>query len=58
MTTQSNDLQTEIDQINANATALQTQLQAQFNALETTMSTLNSQSSTITKLFQTPVTGA
>ncbi len=44
-------LQDQIDQINNNATALQTRLEAQFTALEQTMSQLNSQSSYISKIL-------
>jgi flagellar hook-associated protein 2 len=50
-TDQSKQLQTQITQIDDNASALQTQLQTQFNALETTMSQLNSQSSYISKIL-------
>jgi flagellar hook-associated protein 2 len=56
MTDQTTNLQTQIDQINANATALQTRLQAQFSALEATMSALNSQSTYINKIFAQPTT--
>ncbi|MEO8842731.1 MAG: flagellar filament capping protein FliD [Kofleriaceae bacterium] len=44
-------LQDQVDQIEANATALQTRLQAQFNALETAMSQLQGQSSYITQMM-------
>jgi flagellar hook-associated protein 2 len=44
-------LQGEVDQIDDNATALQTRLQDQFNALETAMSKLQSQSSYITNML-------
>jgi flagellar hook-associated protein 2 len=51
-TDQNKDLQDQIDQINDNATALQTRLQNQFTALEATMSSLNNQSTYITKLLE------
>jgi len=44
-------LQDSVDEIETNAAALQTRLQAQFNALETAMSNLQSQSSYITQMF-------
>ena len=50
-TDQKNELQKQIDQINDNADQLQTRLQAQFTALEQTMSELNSQSSAISKML-------
>ena len=45
------DLQKQIDQINTNATALQTRLELQFNALEETMSKLQSQASYVSKIL-------
>ncbi len=45
------DLQTQIDRINANADALQTRLQAQFDALEKAMSNLQSQSGFISRIL-------
>jgi len=51
MTDRSTDLQKEIDQIDSNATALQTRLQAQFTALEATMSQFQSQASYISKIL-------
>ncbi len=50
-TDDSNDLQTDIDNIDQQATDLQTRLQDQFTALEQTMSTLQSQSSYIAKIL-------
>ncbi len=44
-------LQDQIDEIEDNATAMQTRLEAQFNALETAMSNLQSQSSYITSML-------
>ncbi|HET9992015.1 MAG TPA: flagellar filament capping protein FliD, partial [Kofleriaceae bacterium] len=44
-------LQDEIDQIEANATALQTRLQAQFSAMESALSTMQSQSSYLTSML-------
>jgi flagellar hook-associated protein 2 len=51
LSTQSDDLQTQIDQINSNADALQTRLQTQFDALEETMSKLQSQASYVSKIL-------
>ena len=51
MTDRNKLLQSLIDEIETNATALQTRLQAQFNALETAMSNLRSQSSYITQML-------
>jgi len=51
ITDQSDDLQKQIDQINSNADALQSRLQAQFDALEETMSKLQSQASYVTKVL-------
>ena len=50
MTDRNTLLQGQIDQIETNATALQTRLQTQFAALEQAMSLLNSQSSYITQM--------
>jgi flagellar hook-associated protein 2 len=47
----SDDLQKQIDQINDNATALQSRLEDQFNALEETMSKLQSQASYVSKIL-------
>ncbi|MEO6777429.1 MAG: flagellar filament capping protein FliD [Kofleriaceae bacterium] len=44
-------LQDQIDQIEENATALQTRLQAQFTAMETALSAMQSQSSYITSML-------
>ena len=52
-TERSTDLQSQIQQIEDNATALQTRLQDEFNALETAMSSLNSQASQVSKLLGT-----
>jgi flagellar hook-associated protein 2 len=58
MTDRSKLLQGQIDQIETNATALQTRLQDQFSALETAMSQLQGQSSYITQMMsQTSTTG-
>jgi flagellar hook-associated protein 2 len=58
MTDRNTLLQGEIDQIETNATALQTRLQDQFDALETAMSQLQGQSSYITQMMsQTSTTG-
>lgn len=51
LTSESTQLQTQADQINARADALQIQLQAQFTALETSMSNLKSQSAYLTSIF-------
>lgn len=51
MTDRNSLLQDQIDQIEANADALQTRLEAQFNALETAMSLLQGQSSYITQMM-------
>jgi|HubBroStandDraft_6_1064221.scaffolds.fasta_scaffold42850_3 flagellar hook-associated protein 2 len=51
ITDQNNDLQDEINQIQTNATALQTRLQDEFNQLETTMSGLQTESSYVTKML-------
>jgi flagellar hook-associated protein 2 len=48
---QNTTLQNEIDQIEANATALQTRLTNQFNALETTMSQLQNEGNYVSKMF-------
>lgn len=50
-TDQSTQLQDQINQIDDNATQLQTRLQAQFTALEQTMSQLQSQSSYVSKIL-------
>ncbi len=52
-TDESTQLQSQIDQIESNATALQTRLQDQFNALEATMSKLNSQASQVSSILGT-----
>jgi flagellar hook-associated protein 2 len=51
LTDQISSLQTEADQVNARADALQTQLQNQFDNLETLMSSLKSQSSYLTSVL-------
>jgi len=51
LTSQFGLLQKQADQINAHADALQIQLQAQFTALETSMSNLKSQSAYLTSIF-------
>ncbi|HEX4450661.1 MAG TPA: flagellar filament capping protein FliD [Kofleriaceae bacterium] len=51
ITDQTNDLQDEINQIDANATALQDRLTDEFNQLETTMSSLNSESTQVSKML-------
>ncbi len=51
MTDRNTLLQSQIDEIETNASALQTRLQAQFSALETAMSKLQSQSSYITQML-------
>ena len=51
LTDRSQELQKQIDEITSNADALQTRLQAQFTALEQTMSALNSQSTYISKIL-------
>ncbi|HEX3762592.1 MAG TPA: flagellar filament capping protein FliD [Kofleriaceae bacterium] len=51
LTDQISGLQTQADQVNARADALQTQLQNQFDALETLMSSLKSQSSYLTSVL-------
>jgi flagellar hook-associated protein 2 len=48
---QNTDLQSEIDQIEANATALQDRLTDEFNQLESTMSSLNSESTQVSKML-------
>jgi flagellar hook-associated protein 2 len=48
---QTSDLQSQINTIQANGTTLQTQLQDEYNNLETTMSQLNSQSTYVTKIL-------
>ncbi|HEV7558098.1 MAG TPA: flagellar filament capping protein FliD, partial [Kofleriaceae bacterium] len=48
---QSDDLQKQIDQINSNADSLQSRLQLQFDALEETMSKLQSQASYVSKVL-------
>jgi flagellar hook-associated protein 2 len=50
-TDESTALQSQIDQIESNATALQSRLQDQFNALEATMSKLNSQASQVSSIL-------
>jgi flagellar hook-associated protein 2 len=51
LTDNSADLQKQIDQINTNADALQSRLEDQFNALEETMSKLQSQASYVSKIL-------
>jgi flagellar hook-associated protein 2 len=51
ITDQNNDLQTDINQIQANATALQTRLQDEFNQLETTMSSLQAEGNQVSKML-------
>jgi flagellar hook-associated protein 2 len=51
LSAQSAQLQTQADQINTRADALQIQLQKQFTALETSMSSLKSQSAYLTSIF-------
>jgi flagellar hook-associated protein 2 len=51
ITTQTQQLQDEIDQINSNATALQTRLQNEFNQLETTMESLKSEGSAVSSML-------
>jgi flagellar hook-associated protein 2 len=51
ITDQTNDLQDEINQIDANATALQDRLTDEFNQLETTMSSLNAESTSVSKML-------
>lgn len=51
LTANKDDLQKRIDQINANADSLQTRLEAQFNALEQTMSKLQSQAGYVSKIL-------
>ena len=58
MTDRNTLLQGQIDQIETNATALQTRLQTQFSALEQAMSQLNSQSSYITQMMSQTSTTA
>ena len=50
-TTQTQQIQSQIDEIDQNANELQTRLQNQFTALEQTMSTLNSQTTYISKIL-------
>jgi len=50
-TDQKSRLQDQIDEVEDNATALQTRLEAQFSALEATMSSLNSQSTYVAKIL-------
>ncbi len=52
MTDRTASIQKQIDSYDANATALQTRLQAQFTALEATMSAFQAQSSSITALLK------
>jgi flagellar hook-associated protein 2 len=51
ITDQFNTLQTQADEINSRADSMQTTLQKQFNALETAMSNLKSQSSYLTSVL-------
>lgn len=51
LATQSAQLQTQANQINTRADALQLQLQKQFTALESSMSSLKSQSAYLTSIF-------
>lgn len=51
LTDQFKTLQTQADEINSRADSLQTTLQKQFNALETAMSNLKSQSSYLTSIL-------
>jgi len=50
-------LQDQIDQIEANATALQTRLQDQFNAMETALSAMQSQSQQLTSMLSSSSSG-
>ena len=50
-------LQDQIDQIDANATALQTRLQDQFNAMETAISAMQSQSAQLTSMLSSSSSG-
>ena len=52
MTDQTASIQKQIDSYDANAAALQTRLQAQFTALEATMSAFSAQSTTISALLK------
>jgi flagellar hook-associated protein 2 len=51
ITSQTQDLQDVVDQIEANGTALQTRLQDEFNNLESTMSQLQSEGSQVSKML-------
>lgn len=51
ITDQNSDLTDEINQIQSNATAMQTTLQDEFNTLETTMSQLQSEGNYVTKML-------
>ena len=51
ITDQNNDLQDDINQIQANATALQTRLQDEFNQLESTMSSLQAEGNQVSKIL-------
>lgn len=53
MSDRSKLLQSQIDQINANAQSLQTRLQDEFNALETTMSSLKTEGNYLSAVFST-----
>ena len=53
LTDRYSDLQDQIDQINTQANDLQTRLQAQFTALETAMSNMQSQSAQLTAMLKT-----
>ncbi|MEP6860383.1 MAG: flagellar filament capping protein FliD [Deltaproteobacteria bacterium] len=57
LTVRSKLLQDSIDQIEQNATALQTRLQAQFTQMEAALSTMQSQSSYITQMLSSSSSG-
>jgi flagellar hook-associated protein 2 len=46
-------LQTQIDQIDANATAMQTRLESEYSALESTISSLKTEGNYLTSVFST-----
>jgi flagellar hook-associated protein 2 len=51
LTDQNNNLQSDINQIQSNATALQTRLQDEFNQLESTMSSLQAEGNQVSKIL-------